>query len=437
MLEPGTIVLGKIKILRLLGAGAMGKVYEVEHLATLHRRALKVIEPSASADPDAMERLQREASVAARAGDPRIVETLDTGILENGSVYLLMEKLEGEPLDAVLRGGRLPPAVAAFIVKEAARGLHAAHQSGIVHRDVKPANLFVTVRDGMPFVKVLDFGMSKLDPSHGGLAVTQSGTTLGTPLYMAPEQMRGARHVDARADVYALGVVLYECLAGVRPFDVDSFAELAALVMNGTVTPLGRDVPQGLRDLVQRAMQPQVERRLDSAKALADALEPFASAADAKQVLGGAVANAATLKRDSGGLESTLAPASRTTPRRTLIVASSLVAVLFAGWLLWPAAKPGPETREDEPSATVPPSSTIPPVVEQALSGDAGAERRPELVHEARESPLPNAVASKPTPRSAPGPALGLVTKASRGKAEKPDAGSDARSPVDPMDVMK
>jgi eukaryotic-like serine/threonine-protein kinase len=277
VLVPGDVVLGKLKIIRVLGAGAMGKVYEVEHLMTLHRRALKVINEGVANDDEALVRLQREASAAGRTGDPHIVETLDAGRLEDGSIYLLMEKLEGEPLDVVLSHGPLPVGAAAFLVAEAARGLEAAHRKGLVHRDIKPANLFLTWQGDVPLLKVLDFGLSKIDPSLGGLAVTQSGTTLGTPLYMSPEQMRGARHVDARTDVYALGVVLYESLAGTRPYEADSFADLAALVVAGKPPPLDKAIPAALQRVVERAMAASLTDRIPTAGAFADALAPFSS----------------------------------------------------------------------------------------------------------------------------------------------------------------
>jgi len=345
VLVPGDVVLGKLKVIRVLGAGAMGTVYEVEHLMTLHRRALKVIKAGLANDDEAVVRLQREASAAGRTGDPRIVETLDAGRLEDGSIYLLMEKLEGEPLDAVLSHGPLPAGAAAFLVAEAARGLEAAHHKGLVHRDIKPANLFLTWQGDAPLLKVLDFGLAKLDASLGELAVTQSGTTLGTPLYMSPEQMRGARHVDARTDVYALGVVLYESLSGNRPYDAESFADLAALVVGGKPPPLDKAIPAALQRVVERAMAASLADRFPTAGALADALVPFSSIEATRE-----------LRSRADGLGSTFKRRPSIPPQRRRLTALALPISAAAGIALGVLAvvafvTTGPRGRPEQPIA--------------------------------------------------------------------------------------
>jgi serine/threonine-protein kinase len=277
-----TVLGGKLRVIRLVGEGGLGEVYEVEHLLTRHRRALKVLKPQWRTDTELVERFLREASAAGHIGNPHIVETFDAGTLDDGSPYLLMELLEGQSLDVVLRWhGRLEVGVAVRLMLQVCDAIAAAHDAGIVHRDLKPENLFLLKRDGRHFVKVLDFGISKFDTGLTGRPkVTNTFTSLGTPLYMSPEQMRATKDVDGRADVYAMAVILYEAVAGTTPFVADSFAELAAQALRGEAKPLHelmRDVPPALSRIVAQAMAPDRNHRHASPRELADELEPFAT----------------------------------------------------------------------------------------------------------------------------------------------------------------
>ena len=277
---PGTIVGGKFKILRRLGVGGMGAVYEIEHVFTHHRRALKLLHREVASHPAIVERFLREASAAGRIGNPHIVETFDAGTLDSGEPYLVMELLNGQELSQLIRTrGRLPIDVLSHILRQACNGIQAAHDAGVVHRDLKPDNLFVCEREGRPFVKILDFGISKFDPTlTGDHAMTREGSVLGTPYYMPPEQVRGATDLDARADIYALGVIAYEAASGRRPFDADTLPHLALLIHEGSPTPLRElcpDAPTAFCGVVEHAMATKREARIATARALASALEPF------------------------------------------------------------------------------------------------------------------------------------------------------------------
>jgi len=285
----GTLVAGKYSIVKPLGEGGMGAVYVVEHTITKHHRALKLLHPEMIAVRDVVERFLREASAAGHIGSEHIVETFDAGTLENGAPYLVMELLKGETLAD--RIARRPPALGELvdIIDQACSGIQAAHDAGIVHRDLKPENLFLADRQGRAFVKILDFGISKFDPSKSGaLSSTREGAALGTPYYMSPEQMLGSRAVDHRTDVYALGVILYEALTGRRPFEADALPLLAVRIHEGNAVPvavLRPDLPPAVSAIVHQAMRIRPEERFQTARELAAHLLPFRGGAGAALAL--------------------------------------------------------------------------------------------------------------------------------------------------------
>jgi serine/threonine protein kinase len=277
---PGSLLGGKFRIERLLGAGAMGTVYAIDHELTRHKRALKLLHPAVQNIPDIVRRFLNEASAAGRAGNPHLVETFDAGTLPSGEPYVVMELLEGETLGAVLRRKSvLDPSLAAELVAQAAEGMEAAHRAGIIHRDLKPENLFVTTRDGEPFIKIMDFGVSKFATgTSSGMRGTQAGMIYGSPAYMSPEQLTAQTTVDGRTDVFALGVVLFECLTGALPFDGPTVEVLVVKVLSGDMPPvdtLRPGLPPALVDVVRRALAPNREERIPSAQDLAEALGPF------------------------------------------------------------------------------------------------------------------------------------------------------------------
>ncbi|HEY8091288.1 MAG TPA: serine/threonine-protein kinase [Polyangiaceae bacterium] len=280
----GTVVAGKLRVVRLLGLGGMGAVYEVEHELTKHRRALKLLHADMLNHPIVVARFVREASAAGHIGNPHIVETFDAGHLPGGEPYIVMEMLKGETLASrIEKLRRLPLPELVDVMRQACDGVQAAHDAGIVHRDLKPENLFLVDRGGKPFVKILDFGVSKFDPSlTGANGTTKEGSALGTPYYMSPEQVDGDKNLDARTDIYALGVILYECASGKRPFTADALPKLAVLIHEGKPVRLSErrpELPAAFVEVVHTAMARDRDQRFGTAGELGAALEPFGAIA--------------------------------------------------------------------------------------------------------------------------------------------------------------
>lgn len=256
--QPGDVVAGKYRIERELGAGGMGVVMAARHLTLDEPVALKFVTDGRDTDREAMARMMREARATFRLRSEHTVRVMDVGELPSGPLYIVMELLEGRDLRAELRArGPLPESEAVRYALEACDALEEAHAMGIIHRDLKPHNLFLakTAR-GTTVLKVLDFGMSKLDPEQfekEAAPLTRPETALGTPRYMAPEQWKSAAAVDARADVWALGVVLYELLVGEPPLGDVKGAERIARVMAGAIEPPNTLRPE-ISDAVSRAI---------------------------------------------------------------------------------------------------------------------------------------------------------------------------------------
>ncbi|MEZ4437522.1 MAG: protein kinase [Polyangiaceae bacterium] len=269
----GATIGGRYRLASLLGSGAMGVVYAAEHMELSRPVAIKLLKPELAAHPGAVERFRREAQEAAGTRHPGIVDVLDFGRDEaSGALFLVMERLEGQPLDALLRNeGPLPIEQAVALAVEALDALEAAHARGVVHRDLKPQNLFVC-HDGR--LKILDFGIAKL--TEGASAITSTGAVMGTPAYMSLEQMRSAASVDRRSDVYAMGVTLYELLTGRLPLYGASIVELITAVVEDRVQRSPRhhrpEIPWWLDRLVQRALAKEPADRYATAAAMRDAL---------------------------------------------------------------------------------------------------------------------------------------------------------------------
>ena len=270
----GHTVGGRYQIRGILGEGGMGTVYDAEHVGLGRHVAIKVLNPSQAKKRVAVKRFQQEARAAGAIGHPNICEVYDMGLLDDGSPYLVMEKLIGQTLaDRINKEGGLPFDDLVEVIVQVLSGLIAAHDKGIVHRDIKPENIFLARRVGCPpIVKILDFGVSKMMPQFANgeeqLDLTRTGMVMGTPYYMSPEQARGERNLDGRVDVYATGVMMYEAIAGKRPFLAPNYNALLLAIINTQPAPLHEvrpATPRALEAIVGRAMAKNRTERYPSA----------------------------------------------------------------------------------------------------------------------------------------------------------------------------
>jgi serine/threonine-protein kinase len=276
----GEIIDDKYEITKLIGEGGMGLVFQAFERKRGRSVALKFLHPTALAAPGAMTRFEREASVAATLRGPHIARMIDVGSTAAGVPYLAMELLRGRDLEAELRvRGALPIAEAVDILLQACDAMSVAHASGVIHRDIKPSNIFLADNGAEGrIVKLLDFGVSLTTRSEGP-RVTGTSMSVGTPLYMSPEQVRCSKKVDSRTDIWALGVVLFEALVGSPPFEGTSTAAVAAIVADETpsVRTARSEVPAALDAVIARSLAKDVRDRFQTVEALAQALAPFGS----------------------------------------------------------------------------------------------------------------------------------------------------------------
>jgi len=279
-LQPGEILDGKYRIVRPIGEGGMGTVYEGENTRIRRRVAIKVLHAAVAEKQDVVQRFEREAQAAGRIGSEHIVEVLDLGNLHSGERYMVMEFLDGEDFtQRIKRLGRLTPEQVAPLLVQVLEGLAAAHDAGIIHRDLKPDNIYILQRGGgrTDFVKLLDFGVSKFSALDDEMSMTRTGAVMGTPYYMSPEQAKGSP-IDVRSDLYAIGVVAYQMLTGRVPFNAGSFNELLFKIVLEQPEPLERVVPgldPGFTGIVHRAMARDPEARFQSAREFQTALKAW------------------------------------------------------------------------------------------------------------------------------------------------------------------
>jgi len=459
--EPGRIIGGKYRIRRLIGEGGMGAVWSAVHEALDRTVAIKFLRPAGADAETASARFVTEAKSAARVKHRFVVDVFDFGITEDGIYYMVQELLEGEELaDCLVHGPAWEVRDVVSFIAQCLSGLEAVHQAGIVHRDLKPENIFVMRDSDGRYPKLLDFGISKLADASGARAsgrpppvripgrakqLTTKGTTVGTPWYMSPEQLRGRRDLDGRADLYSIGVILYEWLVGRVPYEHENTAELSLQIASASATPLitfRPDLGHGLSSVVARALAPEPDQRFASAAAMREALtEILPSIPSAFSVVQKSAKGAPIGARTEVLLKSAKSPfhedddahgdvagmgSSRIQPWMWAVGAAIVLALSTLPFLLHPeppragaAAHPAP-TQRDGHAAT-------PGDVEGAAMRAPAAAREP--VAPQPPAPVVEALPSEPSAPAASDPEVTEPGRESRAKrpasaGAKPAAGS-------------
>ena len=447
-LAPGTEVTPSVRLVAPLGHGGMGAVWRAEHLTLKAPVVVKFLADRLSTDPDAIARFSREAAAAAAVRSPHVVQMLDHGVMDGAVPFIVMELLEGEDLSHRLgRTGRMPPKDVLAIVQQTCRALARAHGKGIVHRDVKPANVFLCdVGGDEPFVKVLDFGIAKKTGEVGVDSVT--GSMMGTLFYMSPEQLRDSKRADHRADLWAVGVMTYEMLVGERPFQADNVGGLCfAIAQDPVPVPSRRNpgLPKPFDAWFLRACDRDPAARFPDARSLADALQACFAGADAPSsmavTLGVVPADASSRSSASAPMEafaptvagpsqgrttspviaaasppSTMGPVSDDPARAALRVGTASPGRRRAPWIVGGAIatlalvgavaffardraasegapRPAASPATTSASATTPPTSGATPAPEATTTSRPAASAVPET-----PASIPSSIASAPKP---------------------------------------
>jgi serine/threonine-protein kinase len=280
----GRVLLGKYRVERVIGKGAMGVVLAARHIQLDDRVAIKLLLQEVMAEEGVVDRFLQEARAVRKIKSEHVAQVTDVGLLESGTPYIIMEYLEGRDLAKVRSDrGTLDVEEVVEYVLQACVALAEAHSQGIIHRDLKPANLFLTRRtDGAPLVKVLDFGTSKVTPKEaqkGDLEMTKTGMAIGSPSYMAPEQMLSSRNINETADIWALGIILYNLLTGTFPFRAETLLQMCAAVIQLPPLPPTKyrpEIPAGLEAVILKCLEKKPTGRWPDVAELARALLPFA-----------------------------------------------------------------------------------------------------------------------------------------------------------------
>ncbi len=419
----------------------MGIVVAATHVHLNTRVAIKFLLPSAMGNAQVIERFAREARAAVQIQSEHVARVTDVGSLPTGSPYMVMEFLEGSDLAEVLeRGGAIPVARAVGYVLEACEAIAEAHALGIVHRDLKPANLFLARRAGRdPIVKVLDFGISKTKDAAAGL--TQTSSVMGSPYYMAPEQMMSSKDVDARADIWALGVILYELLAGKPPFGGDTMAEVVFQVTQRDAASLSGqrpEVPEGLAAVVARCLTRDPAARYENVARFAAALVPFGPARSEisleriSRVLGTSMRppaddrgerSANPMRATSSTWARSQSGASGPANAKRVVVGAVGAMVLFIGvGVVWRTLKSHDASSAPDPSTS---TASAPPAHSTA----------PEIATQAVLAPLPETNATPPAPAALPSAGHGIADAPAPSKANRAHAKGASPAPVPPSPI--
>ena len=419
----GDILTGKYRVERVLGVGGMGVVVAAHHIQLDERVAIKFLRPEALGNAETVARFAREARAAVKIKSEHVARVIDVGTLETGAPYIVMEYLDGGDLGAWLeQRGALPVEQAVEFILHACEAIAVAHGLGIVHRDLKPSNLFcIRQPDGLLSIKVLDFGISKVTGLAGSapdVRMTRTNTVFGSPLYMAPEQMLSAREADTRTDIWALGAILYELLAGKSPFDGDTLPEVYARISTQAPPPLGDrrpDLPPGIEQVILKCLEKDRSRRYQNVAELAVALGPFGpkrsrasvertsriihAAGLSDSALGLPLASEAPAGPPAGATNASWGQTAPTPGRKTwlgLVAVLGLVGIVgvVAVWVVRSKladAGPPQVVASSQPSVALSPSVTeLAPAVPSSLP-----EAPPEVASAAASTPPVLAVAPK------------------------------------------
>jgi hypothetical protein len=441
-LPPGLVLLDKYRVISTIGVGGMGVVISAEHLSLHSKVAVKFMLPALVAHDSVVKRFVNEARAASRIQSEHVARVIDVGQMkgeglpEEGVPYMVMEFLQGKDLSLHVRAGkRFAVAEAVDYVVQASEALAQAHKVGIIHRDIKPANLFLAEYEGRKVVKVLDFGISKiLDEEPQEMNLTKTTTVLGSGLYMSPEQMRSAKNVDFRTDIYSLGVCLYELLTGTQPFTAETFSELVVKVNIDPPTPLRQyrpDISEEFAAALEKAYARKPDDRYQTIQEMVAALGTFADASTAKAVRtvqGITIAGTVPTPRSAlgSGAEHPLAGTAgaltassgaangKTGTSKGLLVAGGVAALaLVVGAIVFarsggtpppaPAASSTPSTAAPTIAETAPSASAI-EVVATAVptepSAEVAADAPTASAAVAGEATAPPATTTKATPRA-------------------------------------
>jgi len=404
MSTEGTTI-GQYRVVRKIGEGGMGAVYLAQHALLGRNAAIKLLLPALSSQREVVERFFNEARATTAISDPGIVQVFDFGFHTDGSAYIVMELLEGESLEARLQRGPIAVVDALKITRQVASSLAAAHAKGIVHRDLKPDNLFM-VRDpeaqGGERPKILDFGIAKLTSDAPDRSRTRTGTLLGTPIYMSPEQCRGSGLVDHRSDIYSLGCVAYHLICGRPPFDFEGIGEIiSAHLREAPVPPSQFGAPPAVDEIVLRCLEKQADQRYQSMTELRGACEALLARISGAGAMTLAMLPSAhhaptptptTLGTSAGQASITAATPPRSRMRLALAIAVIGIALGAGGLVV--------AQRSNAPAAAAAPAPPPPPSIDAAVAVAVPIDAPPPPP----PPPIDAAIDAPPPPIDAPRP---------------------------------